>query len=503
MPNWKKIITSGSDASFNSIHIDGAVTASVISGSFIGDGSGLSGVTSYTDTDTLSYINSLSVLSGSITDILNNTVLTGNPTAPTQTGTDDSTKIATTAFVQGRIDDLIGTAGSALDTFGELSASLAADQSGLASLTTTVSGKLQKDQNLSDLSNVSTARTNLGLGSSATTNSTDYATAAQGTKADTAHGWGNHASAGYLTSYTDTNYYLDGITKSGNTLTFSVNGTTNQTYTFGANAFNSTTIPTNNNQLTNGAGYITGYTETDTLAAVTGRGATTTTDITVGDIFSIKGSTPYIRWQNSGGTRLGYIQHNETDLVASSDTGKIILDPASGDVEVQGALQVVSSTSGETVFEVTGTSGQLFSIDDSLTGEIFAVSDISGIPILSVNASGIVDIDSTLRVTGDITAYHSSDSRLKKNIKPIENPLEKIKLLSGNTFDWDEENTAHGNKGADVGVIAQEVEKVLPEIVKERKGGYKGVQYEKIVALLIESNKALLTRIEELESKIK
>ena len=53
------------------------------------------------------------------------------------------------------------------------------------------------------------------------------------------------------------NFYLDGISKSGNTLTFSVLGTTNQTYTYGSNAFNSTTIATNNNQLTNGAGYVT------------------------------------------------------------------------------------------------------------------------------------------------------------------------------------------------------------------------------------------------------
>lgn len=56
---------------------------------------------------------------------------------------------------------------------------------------------------------------------------------------------------------TPTNNYLDGITKSGNELTFSINGGTDQTYTFGSNAFTSTTIPTNNNQLTNGAGYIT------------------------------------------------------------------------------------------------------------------------------------------------------------------------------------------------------------------------------------------------------
>jgi len=81
-------------------------------------------------------------------------------------------------------------------------------------------------------------------------------TGGNSTNWNTAYGWGDHASAGYSTS--DTNYYLNGITKSGNTLTFAVSGATNQTYTFGSNAFNSTTIPTNNNQLTNGAGYITG-----------------------------------------------------------------------------------------------------------------------------------------------------------------------------------------------------------------------------------------------------
>jgi len=65
-----------------------------------------------------------------------------------------------------------------------------------------LSGALLATNNLSDLNDAPTARTNLGLGTAATTASTDYATAAQGTNADTAYGWGNHASAGYLTGIT-------------------------------------------------------------------------------------------------------------------------------------------------------------------------------------------------------------------------------------------------------------------------------------------------------------
>lgn len=64
---------------------------------------------------------------------------------------------------------------------------------------------------------------------------------------------------------TPPNYYLNGISKSGNTLTWSVSGTTNRSYTFGSNAFNSTTIPTNNNQITNGAGYQTSSQVTTTV----------------------------------------------------------------------------------------------------------------------------------------------------------------------------------------------------------------------------------------------
>ena len=60
----------------------------------------------------------------------------------------------------------------------------------------------------------------------------------------------------------------------------------------------------------------------------------------------------------------------------------------------------------------------------------------------------------------------------------------------------------HPNEGNDVGVIAQEIEKVLPEVVETRDNGYKAVKYDKIVPLLIESIKDLKAEIEELKGRL-
>ena len=120
----------------------------------------------------------------------------------------------------------------------------------------------------------------------------------------------------------------------------------------------------------------------------------------------------------------------------------------------------------------------------------------------AVQIAGGVGIAKTLNVGEDVVAYASSDERYKDLITPIQNPNEKIKLLSGNTFVWNDKHEVFKGK-KDIGVIAQEVEKVLPEIVETRDDGYKAVKYEKIVALLIESNKELIKRVEELERKQK
>jgi len=122
------------------------------------------------------------------------------------------------------------------------------------------------------------------------------------------------------------------------------------------------------------------------------------------------------------------------------------------------------------------------------------------ISIPRANNADFVSIGGGLTCTGDVTANTSSDKRWKDNIIPIDNPIEKIKKLTGNSFVWkDGFEVYHSNKGLDYGVIAQEVEEVMPEIVIQRDGGYKGVRYEKIIPLLIEAIKEQQKQIEELK----
>ena len=127
-----------------------------------------------------------------------------------------------------------------------------------------------------------------------------------------------------------------------------------------------------------------------------------------------------------------------------------------------------------------------------------------------LQVGGTTTMNSTtgrIDASNDVVAFATSDRRLKENIKPIENALCKVMESSGNIFDWkelseEEVKTIHGNKGEDVGVIAQEIEAILPQAVTTRDSGYKAVNYEKIVPLLIEAIKTLTLKVESLESKI-
>ena len=202
---------------------------------------------------------------------------------------------------------------------------------------------------------------------------------------------------------------------------------TAHSFVAGSGAYNSSTgeitIPTNTNQLTNGAGYITGYTETDTLSTVTARGASTGTAISI------------------------------TNSTAST-----------------------SKTTGALI--VTGGAG----------------------------IGGALYVGGAITATGDVTAYYSSDRNLKTNIMPINNAVEKVKAIQGVTYNWNEKavelDKNKNTETKEAGVIAQEVQAVLPEVVKTRDNGFMAVDYEKLTALLIEAIKDQQVQIDELKQDI-
>jgi hypothetical protein len=99
-----------------------------------------------------------------------------------------------------------------------------------------------------------------------------------------------------------------------------------------------------------------------------------------------------------------------------------------------------------------------------------------------------------------------SDQRLKENIKTITSPLDKVMQLRGVTFNYiaDKDNTSETSttNNTQIGVIAQEVEKVVPEAVRTGADGYKGVAYQNLVGLLIEAIKAEKNSIDSLKTQL-
>ena len=110
-----------------------------------------------------------------------------------------------------------------------------------------------------------------------------------------------------------------------------------------------------------------------------------------------------------------------------------------------------------------------------------------------------LDYAGTLTVSGDVVAYGSpSDKRYKENIKPVTNALAKVSKLQGVTFDWKESESLLDIK-EDIGFIAQDVQEVLPELVRENEDGKLSLRDKGIVPILVEAIKELKAEIEELK----
>ena len=437
---------------------------------------------------------------------------------------------------------------------------------------------------LVDDASASAARTTLGLGTAATTASTAYATAAQGTKADAALPKAGGAMTGAIT----TNSTFDGrdVATDGAKLDTIATNANNYSfpYTVSSSAGNSTVVQrnssgyifanyinttandvtsgvtkvmvetgddnymrhgsaaavrtfinvadgatnvTNNNQLTNGAGYttnvgdITGVTagsgisgggtsgtvtinhsDTSSQSSVNNSGATVIQDVTLDTYGHVTGLTSHTMTLGNlgytGATNANYITNNNQ---LTNGAGYI-------------TSYVNTTYSAGSGLDLSGTT---FSVESDQRGEIFQFGRDSNdyISVGTTSHSFFVDgserarieNDGDIHADGNVIAYSTtiSDERLKKDIVKIDNALDKVSQLNGYTFEY----LADGKKSA--GVIAQEVEKVMPSAITEStlplKMGedddteYKTVQYDQLHGLMIEAIKELKAEIEELKAR--
>jgi len=115
---------------------------------------------------------------------------------------------------------------------------------------------------------------------------------------------------------------------------------------------------------------------------------------------------------------------------------------------------------------------------------------------------GNLTINGTITATGDITAFFTSDRRHKSNIQTITNALDKVKKLNGVTWEWNDDVNEVTKTTPTTGLIAQEVQEVLPQVVVERENGYLGLDYSKMMGLLVEAIKEQQIKIDNLTIEV-
>ncbi len=132
--------------------------------------------------------------------------------------------------------------------------------------------------------------------------------------------------------------------------------------------------------------------------------------------------------------------------------------------------------------------------DQASSGDVYRNSNVGIGNFSSTALTEKLEVDGNISATGTIQS--TSDITLKENLEIIENPIEKIKELNGYTYNM------IGKEDRHAGLVAQEVEKVLPEVVRETMNGTKSLAYGNIVALLVETVKEQQKQIDELKKLI-
>ena len=230
--------------------------------------------------------------------------------------------------------------------------------------------------------------------------------------------------------------------------------------------------------------------------ARTSLGLTIGTDVQAYDaqLADIAGLTP---------TDSNFIVGNGSNFVTESGaTARTSLGLTIG-TDVQAYSSVLANTTASfTTADETKLDGIEASADVTDTTNVTAAgalmdSELSDLASVKAINQGLATTDSPTFVTVTATDFNTtSDVSLKTNISTFENPLDVLSSLRGVAFDWID------NGKSEIGVIAQEVEKVLPELVSTNKEGIKSVKYGNLVAVLIEAVKDQQSQINELKSKL-
>ena len=122
------------------------------------------------------------------------------------------------------------------------------------------------------------------------------------------------------------------------------------------------------------------------------------------------------------------------------------------------------------------------------------ITSAGNVGIGTTSPSEKLEVDGNILASGDITAF--SDARIKENVETLPNALESVKAMRGVTYN------KIGEEKQSIGVIAQEVQAVLPQLVSEHNDGMLSVAYGNVTAVLIEAIKDQQKQIDELKAQL-
>jgi len=185
-------------------------------------------------------------------------------------------------------------------------------------------------------------------------------------------------------------------------------------------------------------------------------------------------------YENTGNTVLNMLG---SGIITGRTSGGTYNDSFTINMNIAGSSGSVSIAGGSGGVSINGAGGVTLNPSSTVTLS-------PGNNATQVN--GNLTVSSTIYCNGDIVAYYS-DKRLKDNLVPINNALGMLDRLEGYTFDWNRLSNRPGDH--DYGVVAQELELVMPEAVTTHSDGYKAVKYERLIPVLLQAIKELKAKV--------